>query len=98
MAGELLRRYQRRQRVVQNPAGLQAPGAQLKELHEEGTNVQITVRTVVRIPKALEPAQVQTIQAALRRYVAPDLDLVILSVVGAEASATGYLPVNGEPR
>jgi hypothetical protein len=43
------------------------------------------------------PAQVQAMQAPLRQQVAPNLDLIVRSVVGGEASAAGYLPVEGRP-
>jgi hypothetical protein len=95
LTGEALRLYQRLEEAVQNQAGLQVPGAQLTELQEEQKNGRMLVRAFVRTPRAFEPAQVQAMQAALRQSVAPNLDLIVRSVVGGEASATGYLPVEG---
>ncbi len=92
LTGDALRLHQRLQEAVQNQTVLQVPGAQLLDLRESRENGRLVVNAALRTPAAFGPAQVQAIQAALRQYVQPNIDLTITSTLGAQASATAYLP------
>lgn len=96
LSGETMRLYARLRQAVQNQIALQIPGAQLADLRQQAVQNRLLVRAVVHTPRVFEPDQVRVIQAALRRWVSPEIDLVIRSEVGGETSASGYLPVGEE--
>ncbi len=65
-------------------------GTSLTELTIERTNGRLELLATVRAPRNLDPVHVLPIQATLRRYVDPRIELVVRSLVGTDSAADGY--------
>lgn len=91
LTGEARALHQRLETIVQTE--LQAiAGASLLELLAAQQRDVLRIVAIVRTPHSMKPAQVQGIEAALRQQVYPQTELIVRSVVGTDATATGYLP------
>jgi hypothetical protein len=66
-------------------------GASLLELPVVQQHDWLHLIAVVRTPQAITPEQVQPIEADLRHRLSPHIELIVRSVVGTDATATGYL-------
>ncbi len=68
----------------------QVAGARVVSLSVGSQKGRMEVVVAVRTPANLGPAQVKAIQGNLRKYVRPDIDLLVRSMVGTYASDSGY--------
>jgi uncharacterized hydrophobic protein (TIGR00271 family) len=91
LSGDALKLHRRLEVALGRQTSAQVQGAQLEEVSEVQRKGRLCVLAVVRTPKCLEPAQVHAIEGSLRKYVAPNTDLLIRSQIGGDASATGYV-------
>ena len=76
----------------------QLPGAVLRDFRFASINDRKQVFAVALTPVLLTTEQVAVMQAALRKYVEPDLDLVVRSLVGSDLNATGPLEAYDETK
>jgi hypothetical protein len=91
LTGEDLALHDRLRSALRNQVALQVPGAVLLEARHADRDGRLLLLGVVRTPRSLEPHEVAEIEATLRRYVRPNLDLVISSQVGGYTAPSGYL-------
>lgn len=91
IAGLALRFYRRLMQAVANQVSARTPGASVTDLRYDEKGRRLVVFASVRAPRALDPADVAQVQQVLRRYVHPGTELVVRSVVGADADARTYL-------
>jgi hypothetical protein len=54
------------------------------------------VRGICRSPAAITPAMVKEIEDDVREYVAPNIDLVVRTLLEADASSSRYLITEDE--
>lgn len=67
------------------------PGAYLVSLTISQVEGRWKVRGICRTPNAITPAMVKEIEQDVQRFVAPNIDVVVRSVLEADASSGGYL-------
>ncbi len=65
-------------------------GLVVSEVHAEPADGQLLVQAVVVAPRVCQPAEVAPIEADLRRYVRPDVRLLVRTRVEASAGSSGY--------
>lgn len=65
-------------------------GASLLEVRTQRKGARLLVSATVQARSLLSPARVRRLERTLRRAVAPNIDLVVKSSVGAEVSPRGY--------
>jgi uncharacterized membrane protein len=90
LSGEALALQQQLEALVKSHLKAIA-GASLLELHAAQQHDELRLIAVVRTPHAMTPEQVQPIEADLRHQISPHIALIVRSVVGTDATATGYL-------
>ncbi len=91
LTGEALKLHRRLEAALERQLGQQIPGASLLEFHYAQRNGRLRLLAITRTPRTFKPAQVRQIQANLRWYINPRIDLFVRSQVGADVAATGYL-------
>lgn len=91
LTGEALKFHRRLEAALKNQIRQQQPGASLQEFRYRGVEGRLLILAVARTPQSIEPQQVKQVEAALRRYVHPKVELIVRSVVGADTSANYYL-------
>lgn len=90
LTGEALALQQRCATILKEQLAT-SPGTQLLALHLTQHHEVLRLVAVVRTPSALAPPQVQPLEATLQQQVSPHLSLIVRSVVGTDATASGYL-------
>jgi hypothetical protein len=86
-----MRRRQWLEHAVRNQLRLQVPGAVLQEFRYRFLGGRLKMFAIVRSPDTVSSAQVRKMQGILRWYIDPTTELVIRSMVGADAGADGYI-------
>ena len=61
-------------------------------------NKKINVFAMARTPVNIKPEQVKKIEQNLRRYISPQINLVVRSVVGTDTGSSGYIPYYDESK
>jgi uncharacterized hydrophobic protein (TIGR00271 family) len=80
---------ERLEAALQNQLRLRARETSLTELRASRQKGRLAVLAVARGPKVLRPGQVRRMEADLRRYVDPGIDLVVRCTLGAEVTSAG---------
>ncbi|MHB9133325.1 MAG: TIGR00341 family protein [Armatimonadota bacterium] len=86
-----IRRRQWLEHAVRNQLRQQVPGAALQEFRYAYRGGRLKMFAIVRSLETVSSAQVRKMQGMLRWYVDPTTELVIRSMVGADAGADGYV-------
>jgi uncharacterized hydrophobic protein (TIGR00271 family) len=81
---------QRLETALNSQLAGQIAGAHLIELQIDRQKGRLLLLAVARTPLNFAPEQVQAVEAALRKYVAPHIDLTVRSVVGTDTTPGGY--------
>ncbi|MEQ8225786.1 MAG: hypothetical protein ABRQ37_25965, partial [Candidatus Eremiobacterota bacterium] len=76
----------------------QIKGVSLVEFHYIKENKKINVFAMARTPVNIKPEQVKKIEQNLRRYISPQINLVVRSVVGTDTGSSGYIPYYDESK
>ncbi|MEQ8191760.1 MAG: TIGR00341 family protein [Candidatus Eremiobacterota bacterium] len=76
----------------------QIKGVSLIEYHYVKENKKINVFAIARTPVNIKPEQVKKIEQNLRKYISPQINLVVRSVVGTDTGAAGYIPYYDESK
>jgi hypothetical protein len=80
---------QRLEGALNNQLRLRARGTSLIQMRATRQEGRLGVLAVVRGPRLLRSSQVRQMEARLRRYVEPELDLVVRCTLGAEVTHAG---------
>ncbi len=91
LTGEALKLRRRLGAALKNQLKQLAEGASLIEFRYAPRGGRLLLFAVARTPRQIESAQVKRMEEALRRHVQPNVDLIVRSVVGTDAAASGYL-------
>jgi len=91
LSGEALEFYSKLQKAFVTYISDIVPGVSLDELRYARRDSRLIVLAVLRTPVNVSPAAVKKIEARLRKTIEPDLDLVVRSHVGTDASSSGYV-------
>lgn len=83
--------------AMRNQLGHREPAAALQDLRIEESGSRLAITATVAAPRLLTPADVAAIEQALRRYVAPRIDLTVRTVVEARVTPTEVLPLEASP-
>lgn len=75
---------------------IQIKGVSLVEFHYIKENKKINVFAIARTPVNIKPEQVKKIERNLRKYISPQINLVVRSVVGTDTGPAGYIPYYDE--
>ncbi|HPZ10211.1 MAG TPA: TIGR00341 family protein [Candidatus Eremiobacteraeota bacterium] len=73
-------------------------GASLIEYHYVKEKKTIKIFAIVRTPVNIKPEQVKNIEKNLRKYISPQINLVVRSVVGTDTGSEGYIPYYDESK
>jgi hypothetical protein len=92
LTGEDLKFHEKLEQALRDQFRANVEGASLEEFRYVKKDGRLLLLAVVRTPKNIAPRQVSRVQKALRPQVDPTLTLVVRSVVGVDASDSGYLP------
>jgi hypothetical protein len=77
--------------AFRNQLSQRQPGASLVSVTVEQIDGRWQVRGIARTPTAITPEMVADIQQDVREFVAPNIDIVVRSILEADASASGYI-------
>jgi uncharacterized hydrophobic protein (TIGR00271 family) len=90
------RMIERLRSAFKNQLSQRQPGAFLVNLTVTQEEGRWQVRGVCRSPAAITPAMVKEIEDDVHEYIAPNIDLVVRTLLEADASSSGYLMAEDE--
>jgi uncharacterized hydrophobic protein (TIGR00271 family) len=76
----------------------QVKGVSLIEYHYIKEKKKINIFAIVRTPDNIKPEQVKKMENNLRKYISPEINLVVRSVMGTDTGSAGYIPYYDESR
>ncbi|HXH62223.1 MAG TPA: TIGR00341 family protein [Fimbriimonadaceae bacterium] len=79
-----------------NQLAKRQPGAYLVSLTLQQVDGRWKVRGICRSPAAITPSMVAEIERDVRKFVSPNIDIVVRTVLESDASSSGYLNGDGE--